>query len=260
MNILIYIIFFSVFFSVLEVKASTGTFDLFNSDRGQPPPTPPAPIEKPPTPVVVKKEVKKAVPKKPPKPKIQRDFELLGTSQIGHRFTAIMRAPNGKKLIQSWRKDHPIPIRGYTKYVLARIDPRRVQISYPDSAPCRKSKPQIGLSCHVNGRIATLTMRRGKVAAQQLQFDFGKIPAEPKTQQEKIKNNAAAALILEKLNAGNKDKKPLSKADIAKREKDAADRREMYKNFKRRVIKDEDVPPGQRKISTPFGDRLVPIK
>ncbi len=30
--------------------------------------------------------------------------------------------------------------------------------------------------------------------------------------------------------------------------------------FKRKVIKEEDVPPGMRVVHTPFGDRLIPVK
>lgn len=231
--------------------ANTAPFDLFDSDRGM---EKVIPIE--PTPLLTPAP---PLPKPPEPPKIQYDFELLGTSQIGSRFTAIMRTPSNQKLIQSWYKDRPEPIRGYTDYTLARVDPRRVQISYPETAPCRQSKPQIGLSCHVNGRMATLTMKRGKPTAQQLQFDFNQIQTPPKTEADAAKQALITEQVLQKLNQ-NQKVKPLTEAEKEKRKRDEAHRRELYKDFKRRVIKDEEVPPGQKVIRTPFGDRLVPIK
>ncbi|HID99598.1 MAG TPA: hypothetical protein EYP59_04825, partial [Thiotrichaceae bacterium] len=48
--------------------------------------------------------------------------------------------------------------------------------------------------------------------------------------------------------------------EIRSRDPEIEKRKELYKNFQKRVIKDEDVPPGMRVVRTPFGDRLVPIK
>jgi hypothetical protein len=43
-----------------------------------------------------------------------------------------------------------------------------------------------------------------------------------------------------------------------RQEEELKKRQELYKNFQKQVIKDEDVPPGMRVVRTPFGDRLIP--
>ncbi|MCK5521802.1 MAG: hypothetical protein KAI83_01595 [Thiomargarita sp.] len=44
------------------------------------------------------------------------------------------------------------------------------------------------------------------------------------------------------------------------KKRDQKKRKQQFQGFKRKVIKDEDVPPCMRVVRTLFGDRLVPKK
>ena len=227
--------------SLLLVTAQASTFDLFNPDRSKPPPLPPDkghtssphillnPFRARPKPSRRAQPPKKTLP--------QKDFTLRGTSRIGNKRAVILKGPDNKEFIQYFKekdkKDTPeghigVSIKGYSDYYLLSVEAREVQIEYPAESPCRQSNEKNGLECNPadEGLTATLSLKRRQA------IQAPKSPKRPKTAAQKAK----------------------------KREADRKKREKVYKNFKRRVIKDEDVPPGMRVVRTPFGDRLVPKK
>ena len=222
---------------VINVQA----FDLFNPDRGKPPPKPPkkpsfttgSNNNKLPNPFKAKASIKPTITKRPKKLLPQQDFTLKGTSVIGNKRAAILIAPNKKEFIQYLKDNQRTEIDSkyvksdkYKSYYLLNVEAREVQIEYPINAPCRKDKAQHGITCIEKNdgiTIASLSLKERKAL-------------KPKR-------------IVPKPIKANK-----------KRDKNLEKRKEIYKNFKRKVIKDEDVPPGMRVVRTPFGDRLVPIK
>ncbi|MDM8566094.1 hypothetical protein QUF74_10625 [Candidatus Halobeggiatoa sp. HSG11] len=216
-------------------------FDLFNPDRGKPPPPKPSDIttnslgtKKLQTPFTAKTSVKPNRNKKPKKLLPQKDFSLKGTSIIGSKRAAILIAPDKKEFIQYFKdnKRTPINLEKFKGYFLLKVEAREAEIEYPENAPCRKDREKAGVKCieKTNGlTIAALSLKQRKALKAPKPRT---IPKPPVTKAERNK----------------------------KREKDIEKRKEIYKNFKRKVIKDEDVPPGMRVVRTPFGDRLVPIK
>ncbi len=225
---------------VINVQA----FDLFNPDRGKPPPKPPSKpsgnyvtgsSNKLPTPFKAKASIKPTITKRPKNLLPQKDFALKGTSIIGNKRAAILIAPNKKEFIQ-YLKDNKrteidakyVKSEKYKSYYLLNVEARSVQIEYPINAPCRKDKDKFGVKCIEKSdgiTIAALNLTQRKAL---------KAPRRPIIKKPAEKNR--------------------------KRDKKLAKRKEIYKNFKRKVIKDEDVPPGMRVVRTPFGDRLVPTK
>jgi len=214
-------------------------FDLFNPDRGKPPPPevkiiPPTFIttgsQKLPTPFIAKAIVVQK--KKPEKMLPQRDFSLKGTSLIGDKRIAILVAPDKKEFIQYLKNNDRTEISSekFKDYYLLNVEAREVKIEYPTNAPCKKDNETEGIKCADVGdglTIATLSLKQRKAL---------KAPRPPVAP------------------------RPPPSATEKSEQKDLAKRKEIYKNFKRKVIKDEDVPPGMRVVRTPFGDRLVPIK
>jgi len=230
--------------SLLFCSTPASAFDLFNPDRGKPPPAPPAPpkatstVKKPTKPKrklinPFKARVSKKTSRKRQKPKKlppQKDFELQGTSRFGSRRAAVLKGPDNKTFIQYFENNTrtPLKLEGFEEYYLVSVKAREVQIEYPADFPCHKDKPKKGLKCDkiANGKtVAVLNLKRNEA------LPAPKPKASPK-----------------------KTAKKLSKEDEQKK------RKELYKNFKKRVIKDEDVPAGMRVVRTPFGDRLVPLK
>jgi len=241
-----HIIFWSTTLA-LFLCANAQSFDLFNPDRGKKrsPPSPPksvsmrvpkGPLSNPfvgshklPSPRKRPPERKKRLPP-------QKDLELRGTSRIGDKRAVVLRGPDNKDFIQYFRSKDKITTPGgqlgvgikepYQDYYLLSIEARKIEIEYPAESPCRKSNDEKGLTCNEGGQTATLRLTHGKALPPR------KPPATPK--------------------------KPPTAAE--KREENQKKRREIYQNFKKQVIKDEEVPAGMRVIRTPFGDRLVPLK
>jgi hypothetical protein len=201
-------------------------FDIFDSERGKPPPEPV--VEKPSKPLPTPFKQSSKPPSRPTPPKIelkpQKDFTLQGTSRIGEKRTVILKGPDNKEFVQRFENNRRTPIKDYEGYYLLSVGAREIQIEYPEDAPCREPNEQKGVLCD-DERIATLSLTRRKALP----------PA--------------------------KKPKPTKKSSDAERREQARKRREeRRKKFQRKVIKDEDVPPGMRVVHTPFGDRLVPIK
>jgi len=201
-------------------------FDLFDDDRGvekkpEPPPVQQPPVQQPPPPK----------PKPPPKRLLpQKDFTLRGTSRFGEKYIAVFQTPTNKEFLQSWTPKEaniPIKLKGFENYRLLKIEPRRVHLAYPDEAPCQKSNLEVnGVECQADGSAILTLVRRQAIAAP-------KQPIVP---------------VVE------------NPTELQQKPENLPDQRRPQQPFKRRVIKDEDVPPGMRVVRTPFGDRLVPDK
>jgi hypothetical protein len=227
-------------------------FDLFNPDRGKPPapqivPPPTLPTSarggQLPEPFPRARKPLPPIPK-PPKPLLpQKDFILRGTSLIGKQRSVVLKGPDNKEFIQKLETDQRTPITGYPDYYLLSVNAREIQLEYPTDAPCRTDNPQQGIKCNKenNGKTVVLSLQRQQALPPK------PVPKKPSTSQTA---------------AGKRSKRPATTLEEIKARREAArkKREELYKNFKRRVIKDEDVPPGMRVVRTPFGDRLVPIK
>jgi hypothetical protein len=226
-----------IIFTTILIVTNVQAFDLFNPERGKPPPKVPEKITAGstnlPIPFTAKASIKPNISKKPKKLLPQRDFALKGTSIIGDKRAAILVAPDKKEFVQYLKDNKRTVINSekYQGYYLLNVEARKVEIEYPLEAPCRKDRKKTGVICiEKDGlTIATLSLEQRKA------LRTPRPPIIPKP----------------RLNKAERDKK--READIKKRKK-------IYKNFKRKVIKDEDVPPGMRVVRTPFGDRLVPIK
>lgn len=229
-----------VFLLLFLFSHTAAAFDLFDPDRGKPKvaPKPPAPIKAPSNPFA---NVVKPKPDKPKKLKPQQNFTLRGTLQLGDKHIAFLQDPRGKEIdpLRLIGTSGSLPIPDHPGYALLEVKPRQIKLAYPDDAPCRVSSVKTGVTCVDNGKAAELTLLRHEPL---------KAPPKPasvptKTQTPPTNPFAPRAMTPE---------------EAKKREADVAKRRELYKNFKKRVIRDEDVPPGMRVVRTPFGDRLVP--
>jgi hypothetical protein len=216
-------------------------FDLFDPERNKPPEPPPvatppasaAPAALPNFPTAVAR----------PQPELlaQKDFVLRGISEIGQRYVVILEAPNTNVLVLDMGDKRRMSIQnGYPDYYLVRLTDRRVRIDYPENAPCRNPNPQKGIKCTNGGKSATLDFIIGQAVAVATPTPTPEIPVNP----------FAAAMQAQQ--------QPVSDEEQKRREEELERRRELYRNFQRQVIRDEDVPPGMRVVRTPFGDRLVP--
>ncbi len=205
-------------------------FDLFNQDRGKKPPAPPPPP--PPTPP--KKSTVSPPIQKPPKPRVQTDFGLQGTSQLGQNFRAILLTPKNQVLKINWTSGSS-PVDLIEGFRLLEIRPREAVVEYPATSLCREDRRHKGVSCSDDGKTATLRLVLGKAT-----------PMKAATRGQPVTNKPATIPVVNAAQNNQANKAAQARA------------RETFKPNSR--IKPEDVPPGMRIVKTPFGDRLVPIK
>ncbi len=167
---------------------------------------------------------------------------LYGTSRIGQRYAVILHNQGGKAISVRWQPGQEINIPGHTGYKVRSVAYRLVEISYPDTNPCRKSDGGKGVECAPDGKSARVTMQRAKPSA----------PAP--VAQATTTNPPSVAPAPPPMPA-----QALTPEQIQQKEEEEKKWRERYQNFTPPTrIKDEDVPPGMKVVRTPFGDRLVP--
>ncbi len=248
---------FFLLVSLIIPSFSQAGFDLFDPERGKDKvaaaaaaaaankPIIPAPIQ---------------APAPPPKPLLpQKDFLLKGTSKIGNKVSVILQGLDGKDVVVKIDKSGRTPIPNSPGYTIIGVEPRQLKIEYPQDAPCRTTDRAKGVVCQGEGKIALLKLeRRSAIAAPPPSATpaappiFAGAPPPPN-------NPFAAAVTQQGANPfANLPQRPLTPEEQKKQEEELKQRQELYKNFQRQVIKDEDVPPGMRVVRTPFGDRLVP--
>jgi len=208
---------------LIFLSGSCYGFDVFDQNRGKPPPPDrPVPVVKKPPPKDTPFKKSRKRPSRPVRSQPQRDFTLRGTSRIGKKRTAILKGPDNKDLVQRFENNQRTPIEGYEGYYLLGVKAREVQIEYPKGAPCRKSNEQKGIEC--DGEIAILSLVQGR-ALPPRRSARSRPPSRPPTSRS----------------ARNRFPGPQSR-----------------NRPERKVIPPSEVPPGMRVVHTPFGDRLVP--
>ena len=174
-------------------------------------------------------------------------FTLVGISRIGDRRTLMLRHRDGEEVVMSLNGDSLGSIPGYGEYQIVDSDSQQVSLRYPATVPCQEfSDRGVGCDNDAVGRLR-LTNAAPLVLAQQ---NESAAAADPSQQSDAGSAQAADGetrnpfeLIRERARAGQ-----AAVGDTS------ANRR----RFQPRRIADEDIPPGMRRVSTPFGDRLVP--
>jgi hypothetical protein len=168
------------------------------------------------------------------------EFTLLGTSRIGSSYSAILRHRSGESVLV--RSD--AAIEGYTGYTVVDIGAGRLSLRLPGNVPCVVF-PKQGVACNGTANIADLQLANGAPLRQSeslARIDAQAEPAEEGADPE-VSNPVNP---FEAFRAGRVDANNPAQSDGARGAR-----------FSPRRISPEDVPPGMRVVSTPFGDRLV---
>lgn len=172
----------------------------------------------------------------------QPTFTLVGTSRIGDNRKALLRHMSGE-VVQVPLTDSINTVPGHELYAIVNHGAGQVSLRFPAAVPCGDF-PELGVSCDSNTNISSMSITTGDAIAsvQQVQpMEESESEVEednPAGQAESVRNPFAA--IRDRGRAGSNQAAPASQ-------------------FQPRRIAPEDVPPGKRVVSTPFGDRLVDI-
>jgi len=172
-------------------------------------------------------------------------FTLVGTSRIGNSWKATLRTRTGETVVVEGAPDGRVPVPGHPGYHLTGVEGRRVAIDYPASDGCTEFSEK-GVSCTSdNVGALSLTTAAAVVVAEADRNGNGDRRNNEESQAdgsaEEPSNPFAAAL----------------RAAANQTPEDAANRRAEAQRFQMRRIDPSEVPPGQRLVRTPFGDRLI---
>ena len=166
------------------------------------------------------------------------EFTLIGTSRIGSEYSVIIKHRGGDTLIVKAGPNSSTQIPGYSGYSILGVESGSISIRYPENVSCVEFHDQ-GVSCAGGGNIAALSLANG----------------EPMPSDE-VETSLATATSNELL----PDEQPINPFEALRAQQNnrSANTRDVdNERFMPRRISPEDVPPGMRVVSTPFGDRLV---
>ncbi len=179
------------------------------------------------------------------------EFTLLGTSRIGDRYSAIIQHKSGEVLRVAAAANGNTAIPDYSEYSIIAVAAGSVSIRYPDDNPCAEFSDR-GVSCNESSNTAELALTTSEPLAPR---NSGLILA--------VQANEDLAIgATEEIEEGAQGEPvnpfaALRAAQGGDTNGGAADPNGANSRFSPRRISPEDVPPGQRVVSTPFGDRLV---
>ena len=171
------------------------------------------------------------------------EFTLLGTSRIGDKYSVIIQHKGGEAIVVKAGPGASVSIPEHGGYSIVTVAAGTVSIRYPSNTVCVEFSDR-GVSCNESGDTADLTLAASKPLAS---------------------SNRSLALSTQSDGAsgGNPDTGPTDVVNpfAALREAQAASPADSSTSsgagFSPRRVAPEDVPPGMRVVSTPFGDRLV---
>jgi len=172
-------------------------------------------------------------------------FTLVGTSRIGDTRSVIVRHNSGDEVAVPLREFGATPIPGYESFAVVGADAGNLSIRYPGGTTCIEYS-DAGVSCSSEGNVALLSLTTAdplvaREPQQQGQSGSGEADAESTDEPE---NRNPFAILRERARNGDAQ---------------AVDVVSSSRRFTPRRIAPEDVPPGMRVVSTPFGDRLVEL-
>jgi len=166
------------------------------------------------------------------------EFVLIGTSRIGSEYSVIIRHRGGDTVRVKAGPNSSTRIPGHNGYSILDVGSGSISIRYPENAPCVEFRDQ-GVSCDGAANIAALSLANGEPLPGQ----------EVETSLADSRSGEATA-----------DEPPINPFEALRAQQNnvsVSNRDGGNERFTPRRILSEDVPPGMRVVSTPFGDRLV---
>jgi len=166
------------------------------------------------------------------------EFVLIGTSRIGSEYSIIIQHRGGDTLMVKAGPNSSTQIPGYNGYSILDVGSGSVSIRYPENAPCVEFRDQ-GVNCDGAVNIAALSLANGEA-----------LPGQ----------EVETSLAGSRLGEATADEPPINPFEALRAQQNnvsVSNRDGDNERFTPRRILPEDVPPGMRVVSTPFGDRLV---
>lgn len=209
----------------------------------------------------------------------QPAYTLRSSVRIGDTISLTLVDRQGKQTRVSWKEGQRAPLPGAAGYAVEDIQQRSVILSQPGNDPCLAA-PKQGVSC-LNSSRAQLKMALaapvpvsvpGQGNAQNGPNNAAAGPQNPFEAALQAQQRAQAqqgvpapipgqqAVFTNPFNGRTEAVGQQSAETQAAREARQRTRADRLNRTEQNRITDDQVPPGQRRITTPFGDRLVPAQ
>jgi hypothetical protein len=182
------------------------------------------------------------------------EFTLVGTSRIGNKHRAVLRTRSGELVTVQGGPESTVQIPGHAGYRVTSVQPREVSLAYPSGAACMSYEDR-GVSCS-SASLASLSL----TTAAPVQVAEPVAGTNPRGRAARLAEEALQAAAQEAGGDGSEATNPFAaalRAAANESAEDAASRRAEAQRFQMRRIDPSQVPPGQRLVRTPFGDRLI---
>ena len=172
------------------------------------------------------------------------EFTLVGTSRIGSKYSAIIQHRGGDIMVVKGTAGSNTQIPGYAGFSIVDISGDRASIAYPVNVPCVEFLER-GVSCNASTNLVVLSLANGEPLASE--------------QTRSETNQSGEARTSGVLNEEEIGETPVNPFEVLRTRANntTGSRASGNQQFSPRRIAPEDVPPGMRVVSTPFGDRLV---
>ena len=202
----------------------------------------------------------------------QPAFTVRGTLQVGDQYRVTLVDRSGQSRMVRWQSGAVVPLPGIDGFSVVRVDARTVALRHPASDPCIAAAPQ-GVTCEDGVtsllRVATATapLQQAPSAAPAPQ-PAGEQPAalppmnpfeaaiRAQAAQEEAGGQPAAFVNPFSGETQIIDLGPPEQRQ--QREARQQARQQRLDRLQLQRIPADQVPPGMRVVTTPFGDRLVP--
>ncbi len=176
-------------------------------------------------------------------------FTLVGTSRIGDTFSVILADRNGEKIVIQAAPDVNTQIPEYPDYQIVATANGQVSVQLPESAPC-VDFPKAGVRCNEASNIAEMTLPNNPaIKAPQVEAQAELVQIQDQNGVPIVEEVVNPFAIMQARANGDIDDNPAAV--------DAGP--DGNNRFVPRRIDPSQVPEGSRIVSTPFGDRLVPL-
>lgn len=216
----------------------------------------------------------------------QPAYTVRSTALLGDSYKITLVDRQGKLVEVEWRPGERSPLPGAPDFLVEDIQQRSVVLSQPGSDPCVAS-PQQGVSC-LDGSRAVLALTVAAPVAASAQgvqtLPTGPAPGNGIVVDPVVaaQNPFEAAILAQQAQAAQGLPVPVPGAqgvfinpfngqtevidNLAPDEQAARDARQRARSERlNRIVEsnripDDQIPAGMRRVTTPFGDRLVPVR
>jgi len=185
-------------------------------------------------------------------------FSLRSVARFGDSYWGLVTDAVGNSMEVHWLPGEQTSLgelAQYSGYKVLELTARTLRLQFPQGLPCSASG-QEGLVC-VDDTTALLSLVSlaplQSNGSQTLQTEQPSAVPGP----EQTMDNAEFINPFVNIAA---DAAPMQDAEMAARADRARARAERLEQFQVERIADDQIPPGMRRVRTPFGDRLVPVR